>query len=276
MKLPSYATPIETIAYYGTLIFTGLVLLFLIAPILAIMPLSFNAEPYFSYPMPGLSLQWYQDFFGNPRWTGAFLLSLKLGITVTIAATALGTMAALGLARTHLPGRSVLLAVLLLPLIVPVIVVAVSDFMSFGYFGLIGTFAGLALAHTALAAPFVVIAVTSTLAGFDWTLQRAAQGLGAPPLTVFRKIILPLILPGVVTGALFAFVTSFDEVVVALFLSSAEQRTLPKQMFSGIREMISPTITAAATVQVALSICLLIGVELLRRRSERLRGLTPN
>jgi putative spermidine/putrescine transport system permease protein len=136
-----------------------------------------------------------------------------------------------------LPGRSVLLAVLLLPLIVPVIVVAVSDFMSFGYFGLIGTFAGLALAHTALAAPFVVIAVTSTLAGFDWTLQRAAQGLGAPPLTVFRKIILPLILPGVVTGALFAFVTSFDEVVVALFLSSAEQRTLPKQMFSGIRAL---------------------------------------
>jgi putative spermidine/putrescine transport system permease protein len=276
LKPAPYAMPAEKALFYAGWIFTGLVLLFLVAPILAIVPLSFNAEPYFSYPMPGLSLQWYQDFFGNPRWTGAFLLSLKLGITVTIAATALGTMAALGLARTHLPGRSVLLAVLLLPLIVPVIVVAVSDFMSFGYFGLIGTFAGLALAHTALAAPFVVIAVTSTLAGFDWTLQRAAQGLGAPPLTVFRKIILPLILPGVVTGALFAFVTSFDEVVVALFLSSAEQRTLPKQMFSGIREMISPTITAAATVQVALSICLLIGVELLRRRSERLRGLTPN
>lgn len=276
LKPAPYAMPIEKALFYGGWIFTALVLLFLIAPILVIIPLSFNAEPYFSYPMPGLSLKWYQDFFGNERWTGALLLSLKLGVTVTIAATALGTMAALGLARTQLPGRSVILGILLLPLIVPVIVVAVAIFMSFGYFGLIGTFAGLAIAHTALAAPFVVIAVTSTLTNFDWSLQRAAQGLGAPPFTVFRKVIFPLILPGVVSGALFAFVTSFDEVVVALFLASAEQRTLPKQMFSGIREMISPTITAAATVQVALSVCLLIGVELLRRRSERLRGVTPS
>lgn len=276
LKPAPYAMPIEKALFYGGWIFTALVLLFLIAPILVIIPLSFNAEPYFSYPMPGLSLEWYQDFFGNERWTGALLLSLKLGVTVTIAATALGTMAALGLARTQLPGRSVILGILLLPLIVPVIVVAVAVFMSFGYFGLIGTFAGLAIAHTALAAPFVVIAVTSTLTNFDWSLQRAAQGLGAPPFTVFRKVIFPLILPGVVSGALFAFVTSFDEVVVALFLASAEQRTLPKQMFSGIREMISPTITAAATVQVALSVCLLIGVELLRRRSERLRGVTPS
>jgi len=155
------------------------------------------------------------------------------------------------------------------------LIVAVAVFMFFSYFGLVGTFAGLALAHTALATPFVVITVTSTLTSFDWTLQRAAQGLGATPFFAFRRVILPLILPGVITGALFAFVTSFDEVVVALFLSSAEQRTLPKQMFSGIREMISPTITAAATVQVAFSVCFLIGVELLRRRSERLRGMVP-
>lgn len=275
LKPAPYATSAEKALFYGGWIFTGLVLLFLVAPILAIVPLSVNSEPYFSYPMPGLSLRWYQDFFGNERWTSAFLLSIKLGITVTIAATVLGTMAALGLARTHLPGRSILLGILLLPMIVPVIVVAVAVFMAFGTFGLIGTFTGLAIAHTALATPFVVISVTSTLTSFDWSLQRAAQGLGAAPFTVFRKVILPLILPGVVTGALFAFVTSFDEIVVALFLSSAEQRTLPKQMFSGIREMISPTITAAATVQVTLSICLLIGVEWLRRRSERLRGMTP-
>ena len=249
-------------------------LLFLIAPILAVIPLSFNAEPYFSYPMPGLSLQWYRDFFGNERWSGALLLSAKLAVTVTIFSTALGTMAALGLARTQLPLRSVILGLLLLPIIVPVIIVAVADFMFFGNFGLIGTFAGLALAHIALATPFVVITVTSTLSSLDWTLQRAAQGLGATPFFTFRKVILPLILPGVVTGGLFAFATSFDEVVVALFLSSAEQRTLPKQMFSGIREMISPTITAAATIQVVVSVCLLVGVELLRRRSARLRGIT--
>jgi putative spermidine/putrescine transport system permease protein len=276
LKPAAYVTPIERILFYVGWIFTGLVLLFLIAPILAIIPLSFNAEPYFSYPMPGLSLKWYQDFFGNARWTGALILSVKLAVTVTIVATILGTLAALGLARTHLPGRTFILGVLLLPMIVPVIIVAVAVFMAFGYFGLIGTFAGLALAHIALATPFVVITVTSTLTNFDWSLQRAAQGLGAPPFFAFRTVILPLILPGVVSGALFAFVTSFDEVVVALFLSSAEQRTLPKQMFSGIREMISPTITAAATIQVVFSIFLLIGAELLRRRSERLRGVTPS
>jgi putative spermidine/putrescine transport system permease protein len=248
--------------------------LFLIAPILAVIPLSFNAEPYFSYPMPGLSLQWYRDFFGNPRWTGALTLSVKLAFVVTILSTALGTLAALGLARTQLPFRSVILGLLLLPMIVPVIIVAVAVFMAFGYFGLIGTFMGLVLAHTALATPFVVITVTSTLTSFDWTLLRAAQSLGATSMFTFRRVILPLILPGVVTGAIFAFVISFDEVVVALFLSSAEQRTLPKQMFSGIREMISPTITAAATVQVMFSVLLLVGAELLRSRSERLRGIT--
>jgi putative spermidine/putrescine transport system permease protein len=275
LKPAPYATPAERALFYAGWVLSGVVLLFLIAPILAVIPLSFNAEPYFSYPMPGLSLQWYRDFFGNQRWTGALLLSVKLAVTVTIVSTVLGTMAALGLARAHLPLRSLILGLLLLPLIVPVIIVAVAVFMFFSYFGLVGTFAGLALAHTALATPFVVITVTSTLTSFDWTLQRAAQGLGATPFFAFRRVILPLILPGVITGALFAFVTSFDEVVVALFLSSAEQRTLPKQMFSGIREMISPTITAAATVQVAFSVCFLIGVELLRRRSERLRGMVP-
>jgi hypothetical protein len=148
--------PAERALFYAGWVFTGLVLLFLIAPILAVIPLSFNAEPYFSYPMPGLSLQWYRDFFGNERWTGALLLSAKLAVTVTILSTVLGTMAALGLARTQLPLRSVILGLLLLPMIVPVIIVAVAVFMFFGYFGLIGTFAGLALAHTALATPFVV------------------------------------------------------------------------------------------------------------------------
>jgi len=275
LKPAPYSTTAERGLYYAGWVFTALVLLFLMAPILAVIPLSFNSEPYFSYPMPGLSLEWYRDFFSNQRWTGALLLSLKLALTVTVLSTLLGTMASLGLARRQLPFRSLIIGVLLLPIIVPAIVIAVAVFMAFGYFGLIGTFAGLAIAHTALATPFAVITVTATLTSFDWTLQRAAQGLGATPLLTFRKVILPLILPGVVTGAIFAFVTSFDEVVVALFLSSAEQRTLPKQMFSGIREMISPTITAAATIQVILSVLLLVSVETLRRRSERLRGITP-
>jgi putative spermidine/putrescine transport system permease protein len=274
LKPASYATTTEKLLFYLGWLFTALVLLFLMAPIIAVMPLSFNAEPYFSYPMPGLSLQWYRDFFGNDRWIGALYLSLKLAVTVTILSTVLGTSAALGLARTQLPLRPLIFGLLMLPMIVPVIIVAVAAFMFYGNLNLIGTFTGLVLAHTALATPFVVITVTSTLTAFDWTLQRAAYGLGAGPAFTFRTVILPLIIPGVVTGALFAFVTSFDEVVVALFLASAEQRTLPKQMFSGIREQISPTITAAATLQVALSVCLLIGAELLRRRSERLRGIT--
>jgi len=268
----SYTTRAERLAYLGGWLFTAAVLVFLIAPVLAIVPLSFNAEPYFSYPMPGLSLQWYRDFFGNERWFGALWLSLKLAACVTILATTLGTMAAFGLSRRNLPARPLFLSILILPMIVPVIITAVAVFMFYGYFGLIGTFSGLVLAHTALALPFVVISVISTLSGFDWNLHRAAYSLGASPAFAFRRVVLPLILPGVITGALFSFVTSFDEVVVALFLSSPEQRTLPKQMFSGIREMISPTITAAAAVQLLFSTVLLVALEFLRRRSERLRG----
>jgi len=272
MKLPSYATPFETFVYYATLVFTGLVLLFLISPIIAIMPLSFNAEPYFSYPMPGLSLRWYDDFFTNERWMSAVKISILVAALVTVLATALGTLAALGLSRAGLPFKPVILGVLISPMIVPVIITAVAIYLFYAQLGLIATISGLVLAHTVLATPFVVVTVTSTLSGFDHSLSRAASGLGAPPLTVFTNVILPIILPGIISGALFAFVTSFDEVVVALFITSAEQRTLPKQMFSGIREQISPTITAAATVLILFSVTLLIGIELLRRRSERLRG----
>src|SRR5947207_4531120 len=223
MKLPSYATPFETFVYYATLVFTGLVLLFLISPIIAIMPLSFNAEPYFSYPMPGLSLRWYDDFFTNERWMSAVKISLLVAALVTVLATALGTLAALGLSRAGLPFKPVILGVLISPMIVPVIITAVAIYLFYAQLGLIATISGLVLAHTVLATPFVVVTVTSTLSGFDHSLSRAASGLGAPPLTVFTNVILPIILPGIISGALFAFVTSFDEVVVALFITSAEQ-----------------------------------------------------
>jgi len=272
MKLPSYATPVEKVFYYATLGFTGLVLLFLISPIIAIMPLSFNAEPYFSYPMPGLSLRWYDDFFTNERWMNALKVSLLTATLVTILSTILGTLAALGLSRANLPFKPVILGVLISPMIVPVIITAVGIYLFYAQLGLIATISGLVLAHTVLATPFVVVTVTSTLSGFDHSLSRAAAGLGASPFRVFASIIMPITLPGIISGALFAFVTSFDEVVVALFITSAEQRTLPKQMFSGIREQISPTITAAATVLILFSVTLLLGIELLRRRSERLRG----
>ena len=273
MAVPSYYTRGETVAYYALRVFVALVLLFLISPILAVMPLSFNSESFFTYPMPGYSLKWYEDFFFNPRWSGAVKMSFLVAIATTILATALGTLAALGLARSNFPSKATIMAILISPMIVPVIISAVGMFKFYAQLDLAGTRLGIILAHTALATPFVVITVTATLSSFDKTLMRAGASCGAPPHTVFFKVVMPLILPGMISGALFAFVTSFDEVVVVLFLASPEDRTLPLQMFSGIREMISPTITAAATVLVLISTALLVTVEMLRRRSERLRGV---
>jgi putative spermidine/putrescine transport system permease protein len=277
MALPPYMTLSEKISYYGLRVFVGLVLLFLIAPILAIMPLSFNSEIFFSYPMPGFSTRWYtggdDGFFTNARWTDSVKLSVFVAIATTMLSTCLGTLAALGLSRSNIPGRAAIMAVLISPMIVPVIISAIGLFFFYAYTGLNGTLLGIILAHTALATPFVVITVTATLMSFDRTLMRAGASLGAPPHTVFFKVVLPFILPGVISGALFAFVTSFDEVIVILFIGGPEQRTLPRQMFAGIREQISPTITAAASVLIVFSTFLLVTVELLRRRGERLRGI---
>jgi putative spermidine/putrescine transport system permease protein len=276
MALPAYVTTSEKISYYGLRVFVGLVLIFLIAPILAIMPLSFNSETFFSYPMPGFSTKWYvgeAGFFTNPRWTDALKLSIIVAVATTALATFLGTFAALGLSRSRIPGRAAIMAVLISPMIVPVIISAIGLFFFYAYVGLNGTLIGIILAHTALATPFVVITVTATLMSFDRTLMRAGASCGARPHTVFFKVVMPLILPGVISGALFAFVTSFDEVIVILFIGGPEQRTLPRQMFAGIREQISPTITAAASVLIVFSTILLVTVELLRRRGERLRGI---
>ncbi|HSY88975.1 MAG TPA: ABC transporter permease [Verrucomicrobiae bacterium] len=273
MAVPVYASPIERIWYYLLRLICAAVLLFLISPILAIMPLSFNSVPFFTYPMPGLSLRWYEDFFLTDRWQGALRNSIFVASSTTVLATVLGTLAALGLSRSNFPFRTAVMSMLISPIVVPVVITAVGMYFFYADVGLLNTYTGLILAHTTLAAPFVVITVTATLIGFDHSLSRAAAGLGAPPTTVFFKVILPLILPGMISGALFAFGTSFDEVVVVLFVASPEQRTLPKVMFAGIREMISPTITAAATVLILVSIGMLTTVELLRRRSDRLRGI---
>lgn len=273
MPVSPYASPVERVWYYLHRVFVGSVLLFLVAPILTIMPLSFNSVPFFSYPMPSVSLRWYQDFFLTTRWQGALLNSIFVACSVTVSSTTLGTLAALGLSRPSFPFRTFVTGILISPMIVPVVITAVGTYFFFADVGLLNTFAGLILAHTALATPYVVITVTATLTGFDHTLTRAGASLGASPVTVFFKVTLPLILPGMISGALFAFLHSFDEVVVALFVTGPEQRTLPKVMFSGVREEISPTITAAATTLVLLAIAMLVTLELLRRRSERLRGI---
>ena len=251
------------------------VLLFLVAPILVIVPLSFNAEPFFTYPMPGFSLQWYREFVDSAVWQLALRNSLIVAFFATVLSSVLGTLAALGLTRRDCPARATITAVLISPMIIPVVVSAVGIYYCFARVGLLNTLTGLVLAHTALGAPFVVITVTATLSGFDHNLMRAAASLGAGPVRSFFRVMLPVIAPGVASGALFAFVTSFDEVVVALFISGSEQRTLPRQMWSGVRESLSPTITAVATLLIVASIALLAGVQWLQGRAERAAAVTP-
>ena len=272
MALPANATHGERFAYWALRAVAGVAVLFLIAPIVAIVPLSFSSGGFLHYPLPGLSLRWYEEFFTSQFWLPALWNSLIVGVAATIAATTLGTLAAIGLWRARFPGRGLALAVLISPMVVPIVIVAVGVYFAFAPYGLTNNYGGLILAHTALASPFVVVTVFATLSGFDVTLLRAASSLGAGPLRAFFKVMLPLIFPGVASGALFAFATSFDEVVVALFVTGPGQRTLPRQMFAGINDNISLTITAAATILIAVSILLMLAVETLRRRGERLRA----
>lgn len=246
--------------------FAVLVLLFLIAPLFIIVPLSFARDPFFTLPVQEYSLRWYEDFFGNARWLQALGNSAITAVLTTILATTLGTLAALGIARPEFPGRGAVMALLISPMIVPVVIVAVGSYLFFGRFGLTNTRTGLVLAHTALAIPFVVITVTATLSTYDTNLTRAAKSLGAPGMSAFFRVTLPNIMAGVLSGAIFAFAISFDEVVVALFLTAAEQRTLPVQMFAGIRDQINPTIMAAASLLLVLSITLFAVLALLTRR----------
>ncbi len=250
----------------------ALVLAFLLLPVLAVIPLSFNSGTFLVYPLSGFSLRWYQDFFTSPRWLPALGNSLSIGVLATIAATVLGTAAALGLERLGFISRQVFRAVFLLPAVVPVVVAASSLYALLAAIGMHGSYTGLVVAHAMLGTPFVVITVSATLEGFDRGLLRAALSLGATPFMAFRSVTLPLILPGVVSGAVFAFATSFDEIVLTLFMATPQQRTLPLQMFDGVREQMSPTITAAATLLFLLSLALVGVVEMLRRRAERLRG----
>ncbi len=333
-KLPPYATFGQRAWFYGFRVICGLIFFFLIAPIIIIIPLSFNAEDFFTFT-PGMlaldpdaySLRHYTAFFGEDGypWTGLLVglgfgaavsalfyvlgsknlfpilifgilglivgklwglegeewmtplrNSLRIAPVATLLSVSFGTLAAIGLSQSHVPFKGAIMAILISPMIVPLIISAAGMYFFYSRIGLQGTFMGVVLAHAALGIPFVIITVTATLVGFDRSLTRAAANLGANPVTTFFRIQMPLILPGVISGGLFAFITSFDEVVVVIFVGSAGQQTLPWQMFTGLREQISPVILAAATILVAISIVLLTVVELLRRRSERLRGMSPS
>ena len=292
-RLQPYLTSGQVLWHYTFRVICGAIFVFLITPILVVLPLSFNAQDFFTFTPEmlrfdpeGYSLKHYRDFFTNNEWQRSFKNSLIIAPIATVISVSLGTLAAIGLSQSHVPGRRAIMAMLISPMIVPLIISATGMFFFYsqignfleGSLGLSKNFVGyikVILAHAVLGVPFVIITVTATLVGFDRSLTRAAANMGADPVTTFFRVQMPLILPGVISGGLFAFITSFDEVVVVLFVGASGQKTLPWQMFTGLREQISPTILAVATILVVISIALLTTVELLRRRSERLRGLSP-
>jgi len=282
MALPPYASTLERAWHYSYLVICALIFLFLIIPILVILPLSFNSLPYFTFTKEmlqfdpaGYSLRWYNDLLSDEEWLRAIRNSFFIATTATVISTTIGTLAALGLSRRHMPARAFITAILISPMIVPLIITAAALFSFYARIELSQTFFSIIMAHVVLGTPFVVITVTAALASFDEQLIRASSSLGANQTTTFFKVILPLVLPGVISGALFAFVTSLDEVVVVLFLAGPEQTPMTVRMFSGLREEISPTILAVATFLVGISIVLLTTLEMIRRRGERLRGMSP-
>jgi putative spermidine/putrescine transport system permease protein len=282
MALPKYTEPHYRVWHYTYLAICAAVFFFLVAPLIVIFPLSFSADIFLSFSEGMLrldpeafSLRWYEDMIYGTKnpWGLAAKNSFIIAIFATIGSVILGTVAALGLSSRHMPYKGLIMAVLISPMIVPLIISGVAIFFFMAKAGLAATHTGIVLAHIILGTPFVVITVTATLSGFDHSVTRAAASLGSNPVNTFMKITLPLILPGVISGGLFAFVTSFDEVVVVLFLAGLENTTIPIQMWTGLREQLSPTILAVATCLIILSTLILVTAELLRRRSERLRGI---
>ncbi|MEJ8836325.1 ABC transporter permease [Ramlibacter sp. AN1133] len=265
---PAYATPLDKLGWWSLRAACVGVLAFLLVPIIVIVPLSFSDSSFLVYPIPGWSFKWYQNLFTSDDWIRAARNSFIVAPLATVLATVLGTLAAVGLARTDFAFKGALMSLLIAPMVVPIVVVGVATYLFFAPLGLVDSYAGLIIVHAALGAPFVLTTVLATLQGFNHNLVRASQSLGASQLTTFFRVTLPVIAPGVISGALFAFATSFDEVVVTLFLAGPSQVTLPRQMFTGIRENITPTIAAVATLLILFTTSLLLVLEWLRGRRE--------
>lgn len=267
---PSVGLP-EKVWYVALRVLCYGLLAYLALPIVALVPLSFSADSFLVYPVSHWSLHWYRVLFTSDIWWRAIRNSFIVAPSATVLATVLGTLCALGLDRASFPGKRLLTAVMLSPLVAPLVVVAVGMYLFYMKLHLAGTFVGLVIAHALLGAPFVVTTVGAVLKGFNRSLVNASLSLGAGRVETFFRVTLPLILPGVLSGALFAFATSFDEVVITLFLAGPDQVTIPRQMFSGIRDSITPTIVALATILVLFSTSLLVLGEWLRRKGAAAR-----
>ena len=272
MALPPYATYGQRLWHYSFRALAVLLFVFLLFPLLTIIPLSFNSGEFIHYPVHGFSLKWYAEFFQSEEWLRAMKNSLIVGFFSTILATVLGTTAAVGLNHANFPGKQILLALLISPMMIPLVITALSLYLFYARIGISDTYLGLVLAHAILGMPFVLITVSATLQSFDSNLIRAGLSLGSSPFRVFFDIIMPNISPGIASGAMFAFATSLDEVVVVLFIAGPEHRTMPRQMFAGIREHLSPTILAAATVMIVVAGVLMLVLELLNRRNAKMVG----
>lgn len=245
----------------------GLTLAFLALPVLVVVPLSFSASPYLEFPPAGFSLQWYGRYFASARWMAATVLSLEIAAGTTLVALLLGVPAAFGLVRREFPGKGLAVAFFMAPIIVPYIITAIAVYFLFVRLGLIGSVPGLLVAHSLLALPKVIVIVAAALKGVDRNLERASLSLGAGPLATFLRVTLPVIRPAVTTAALFAFLTSFDELILTMFITGPTSVTLPRQIWDAVRLEIDPTIAAASTLIMAVAVFILVVTELLRRRS---------
>lgn len=240
-------------------------ILFLIGPLLVIVPISFSPAQYLAFPPTGISFQWYERFFGRPEWMASVWVSLQVATLSMILTVILGMLASISLVRGQFRGKTVIYSVILAPMIVPVIVTATGTFFFFSKLGMLGTVGAIALGHTIVALPIVVIIVSATLQGFDERLEQAAISLGANPLTAFRRITLPMIAPGVVSGALFAFLTSFDELIIPLFLGGPKAQTLAVRIWNSVLLEIEPTIAAVSTFLIGVALLVLLLAALLKR-----------
>jgi putative spermidine/putrescine transport system permease protein len=257
------------------LAFGALAVAFLLLPLVAILPLAFTDSVFLVYPISGPSMRWFGALAESQAWTRAIVNSLIIGTGATVVATVIGTLAALGLRRELVPFSGLLRSIFLLPMVVPAVVLGVGMQILYARMGLASSYLGVIIAHAVLCVPFVLVNVSGSLASMDPALERAAASLGASPVNVFRNVTLPLAMPGILTGAVFAFATSLDEVVITLFVAGPNQTTLARQMFSSLRENISPAIAAAAFIIMILTFLLLLAVKgaVLVQALRRKRGI---
>lgn len=251
-------------------LFCGLILLFLIAPLFIVVPISFSSARYLEFPPRDFSLQWYRNFFGSGEWTRGAVNSLQIAAMASLLSSLLGIPTAMALTRYRFKGRQALQSLLIAPMITPVIIIAIAVYFFFANLHMIGGVIPLVISHTMLAIPVVLVTVSASLQGLDLSLEQAAMSLGANRWKTFLLVTFPLIRPGVISGALFAFITSFDEVVIAIFVSTYRCLTLPKHMWSAMRQEIDPTIAAASSLLVALSMLIIFLVAFMQKRRSRM------